>query len=380
MSLLGIHVTLLIGPAVPVPAPPPLLEAMKSIEVRHGDDGPSTFQITFHVGRSGPLDLLDYGLLSNPLLKTFNRVIVIVTFGVLPRVLMDGFITNQELSPSNEPGASTLTVTGEDCCVMMDLEERSAEHPAQDETIIANKIILTYAQFGLIPMVIPPLAIDPPIPVERVPVQQSSDMGFLCEMAARHGYVFYVTPGPAPFMNTAYWGPPVRIGFPQKALSVNMGPQTNVQNISFRNNALGPALVEGQVQDRITNQTVPVQTVAPLRIPLSAMPASLTNLPNVRRRKFRASGLNAMQAYGRAQGETDASNDDVVKVTGELDALQYGDFLQSRALVGLRGVGYSYDGFYYVKDVTHLIALGSYTQNFTLTREGLGSLTPVLPT
>ena len=26
------------------------------------------------------------------------------------------------------------------------------------------------------------------------------------------GYVFYVTPGPVPLMNTAYWGPPVRLG------------------------------------------------------------------------------------------------------------------------------------------------------------------------
>jgi hypothetical protein len=53
--------------------------------------------------------------------------------------------------------------------------------------------------------------------------------------------------------------------------------------------------------------------------------------------------------------------------------------LASHGLVGLRGAGYSYDGMYYVKRVTHQISRGAYTQRFTLTREGTGSLVEVLP-
>jgi hypothetical protein len=41
-------------------------------------------------------------------------------------------------------------------------------------------------------------------------------------------------------------------------------------------------------------------------------------------------------------------------------------------------VGFSYDGFYYVKEVTHSIQLGQYKQRFTLTREGRGALTPAV--
>jgi hypothetical protein len=67
-----------------------------------------------------------------------------------------------------------------------------------------------------------------------------------------------------------------------------------------------------------------------------------------------------------------------VTATGELNALQYGDLLRARGLVGLRGAGFSYDGFYYVKSVTHSIRKGEYKQRFTLTREGTGSLTPVV--
>ena len=38
-----------------------------------------------------------------------------------------GIITHQQLSPGNDPGSGTLTVTGEDVSVMMDLEEKKAE-------------------------------------------------------------------------------------------------------------------------------------------------------------------------------------------------------------------------------------------------------------
>ncbi|TFH47371.1 MAG: hypothetical protein E4G94_00195, partial [ANME-2 cluster archaeon] len=133
MSLLGIHFTLLIGPTVPVPAPPFLIESLQIVEVTHNDDQQSGFQITFSIGRNGPQDLLDYQHLSTPLLKPFNRIILIVTFNATPRVIMDGIITNQQMQPGSEPGTSTLTITGDDVSLMMDREEKSVEHIGQPD-------------------------------------------------------------------------------------------------------------------------------------------------------------------------------------------------------------------------------------------------------
>jgi hypothetical protein len=379
--LLGVNLTLLIGPTVPIPATPDIAEAIKSVSITHNDEGRSGFQIVLEVGRSGPTDLLDYGLLLNPLLRPFNRVILMALFNAIPRVLMDGVITNQQFSPGAQPGTATLTLTGEDVSVMMDLEKKRADHPAQSEVIIALKLIASYAQYGLIPMVIPPTSIDQPIPTERTPVQQGTDLEYLKNMAQRYGYVFYVDPGPAPGMNLAYWGPPVRTGIPQRALSVNVGPETNVESISFSYNALAPTIVKDEIQDRQTNQKLPVITFAGTRIPpLASMPALPFNLPNVRTSLLdnTGNGLNYMQAYARAQGITDKSLDNVVTAQGELDALRYGDLLKPRALVGLRGAGFTYDGMYYVKSVSHNISRGQYKQRFTLTREGTGALTPVV--
>jgi hypothetical protein len=379
--LLGVNLTLLIGPTVPIPATPDIAEAVQSVSVTHNDEGRSGFQLVLQVGRAGPTDLLDYRLLLNPLLRPFNRVVLLVLFNAIPRVLMDGVITNQQFSPGNQPGAATLTLTGEDVSVMMDLEKKRAEHPAQNEIIIALKLIAGYARYGLIPVVIPPTTIDQPIPTERTPVQQGTDLEYLKNMAQRYGYVFYVEPGPAPGTNFAYWGPPVRTGVPQRALSVNVGPETNVESVNFSYNAMAPTIVKDEIQDRLTNQKLPVITFVSTRMPpLAAMPALPFNLPNVRSSLLEngGSGLNFMQAYARAQGITDKSLDNVVTAQGELDALRYGDLLKPRGLVGLRGAGFTYDGWYYVKSVSHAISKGQYKQRFTLTREGTGSLTPVV--
>jgi len=368
----GILLTLWTGPTVAVPAPLLLMDALEAVEVTHSDEGRSGFQLTFGMTRSGPADLTDPALLSLPLLKPFHRVLLLVTLGFVPQVLMDGIITHRELSAGGEGGRSTLVVTGEDVSVKMDLVERSVEHPTQDETVIANKIIATYPELGLVPMVIPPPSLDPPLPVERTPVQQGTDLAYLREMAARYGYVFYVTPGPAPLSNTAYWGPPVRAGLPQRALSMDLGPDTNVDRLSFRANALAPIAVSGDVLDPMTGMAVKLPPV--IRIPgaLAANPM----LPE-RQVKLRSSGGSVTSAVARALGAANSA-DDAVTAEGEIDAYRYGDVLEARGVVGVRGAGLTHDGLYYVKRVTHSIAPGRYQQRFTLTRDGTIATTPAL--
>lgn len=377
MTLLGVRVTLMIGPTIALPVPPNVIQALRKVEVTHKDEGQSGFEVTFDIGRAGPEDVMDYALAASSLFQPFNRLVVIVTFNVVPKVLMDGIIARVETAPGQRPGTGTLTLKGDDVSVMLDRKEVSAEHPAQDETIIATKIIAQYAQYGLIPMVIPPVSLDPPIPIERTPVQQGTDLEFLRQMAARYGYVFYVIPGPAPLTNTAYWGPPIRLGLPQKAITINMGAETNATISEAREDGLGPETVTGKVQDRSTNSSVPVQTFSSTRPPLAAFPTWLVNMANARQRQFRSSGLTFSQAFGRAQGSTDASVD-TVRVSGEIDSGMYGTFLQSRSLVGVRGAGFMNDGLYYVKKVTHKIEPGKYKQGFELTRDGRGSTTPVV--
>jgi hypothetical protein len=372
----------MIGPTIPLPAPAELASAIESIEVRNTDEGRDGFQIIFSIGRaSGQTpggNALDYSLINNPLLNAFNRVIVMLVFGLSPTVLIDGIITHKQFSPSAEPGQSKLTITGEDVSIMMDRIESSTTHPNQPDIAIVSKIIASYSQYGLVPTVVPPASMDVPIMVNRVPSQQATDLQYIKSLAQSYDYIFYIEPTPLPGVNKAYWGPKQYTSVPQRALTVNMGADTNVRTINFQHSSLDSTIVVGSIQDPLLNMKIPVITAGSLRPPLSAFPDWMSNLANAKTKQYRADGgVNVIQAYSEAQSETDRSTD-AVTVTGELDGALYGNVLRARKLVGLRGVGYMHDGFYYVKNVTHTVKKGEYKQAFTLVREGLGSTTPVV--
>jgi hypothetical protein len=377
MSILGLHLTLLMGPTVPLPVPEAALEMLDSVEVTHSDEGRSGFSIVFKALRSRK-DFIDYLLFASPQFKAGNRVIISALFGSIPLVLMDGIITNHQLQPGTPGGdPASLTLMGEDISVMMDLQEKNVEHPAQPDNLIALKILLSYAQYGLVPLVIPPVTMDIPNPIERTPVQRGTDLAYLQEMARRYAYTFYVLPGPVIGANTAYWGPPIRVGIPQRALTVDMGPDTNVDALKIERTPVDASTAQGSVQDRTSNQRIPVMSFLTTRPPL-AINNPLLDRVLTRTEVFGGrSGQNAQQAMSEAQARTDQSMD-TVKVEGELNTMKYGMPLFSRGLVGLRGVGFSYDGLYYVKAVKHVIKSGDYKQHFTLTREGTGSTVPLV--
>lgn len=378
----SIRLSLRVGKMVPSPAPALLMNALREVKVTLTDRGMAGgFQLTFALQRAPGLTQ-DYPLLSAPYLKPFNRVIVSVTLNGTAKVLVDGFITRQSVTPAAGGSDGTLTITGEDVSVVMDMLDLSMEYPALGDYLIVNTVLAKYMAIGVIPEVIPPLSMPLSDPLERVPQQDGTDLEYIRKLAGKYGYVFYVTPGPAEGMNTAYWGPPINPGRllpPQRALSVDLGPATNVNSLQFEYDGMSPTMVYGAVSDLETEIIVPVVTLTSTRIPpLSSQPALTSNLPYGRKELLRQEGMDALTALIQAQSITDSSTDQVVTATGEMDALRYGGILETGRLVGVRGAGNSYDGNYYVKQVTHTLGPGQYKQNFTLTREGTGSLTPVV--
>ncbi|MEM9318239.1 MAG: hypothetical protein AAGA70_04445 [Pseudomonadota bacterium] len=375
-QLFGVYLNLMVGQGVPRPAPLPVMEHFVSAEVAISDRERSGFTLVFDAVRSGTLAGL-FPIMAEPGLQAGARVVITATIGVRPTILMDGIIETAEFKPSEGEGPAKLTLTGKDLTFAMDREEREATHPAQGPGEIANLILLRYAGLGVIPLVTPPPTAERPNPVDRVPMQRGTDFAYLSELAEAHDSIFTLIPGPAPLTSIAYWGPPPRIGVPQRAITTDMGPQTNVSSLNFENTASEAATVEGQVQDRQTGQNVPVRSITPLRVPLAARPA-LANLGVVRRNLFQTNGApTASQAMGEAQSQSDATTD-TLKVTGDIDTGNYQSILSPRGLVGLRGAGLDHDGFYYVQSVVHKITSGQWLQSFTLNREGLGTTTPIV--
>jgi hypothetical protein len=329
------------------------------------------------MGRSGPAEPPDYPLFSNALLKPFSRVIIKVILGATPYILINGIITYEQFIPSNEPGQSNLRITGEDISVLMDRDDNPIVHPKQSDPDIIKEIINKYKKYIFKADVIEPSSFEQPSDRDRTPSQQTTDRDHIVSLASKYNYVFYVEPNTTEKGKvTAYWGPPKISKNIQKPLTFNMGPDSNIpQPISFQYNPLSPTFFKGSIHDRNTHRITEIVTNTSKRTRMTNIPSWTVYKEFARHKQFRTTGgLTYEQAINQAQSETDKSMD-VITANGELDTLRYGDILRARGLVGLRGVGFQYDGYYYVKSVTHQIRRGDYKQSFTLTRDGLKSNT-----
>ena len=371
--LKGIYLTLMIGPSVPIPAPLPVIEALKSIQVNSSKDR-TGFQLTFTLGKTSPLQLamLPAGYFD----PITTRVVIIVTMNGIPRVLMDGIITRQEISPSNEAGQSTLTVTGEDLSVLMDIIQIKIVYPAMPVAARVALILAKYAVFGIVPVVVPPPGDSPPLPTDQIPTQTGTDREYLRGLASECGYVFYVEPGPAPLSSVAYFGPDVPVPVPQPALSVNMDWQTNVDSLSFSLDGLAKKIVVVTILDPVTGKIpipIPVPNISILHPPLGLRltPPAKIQFPED------MANLAPTDALKKIFGLM-LDNSDAITGSGSLNTTQYGAILRTRTAVGVRGAGPSYDGFYYVNSVTHNIKQGEYKQSFSLSRDGLISQVPAV--
>jgi len=371
----GVHLTLLVGPVQAVPAPKPLVDALTSVEVTVSATGRSGFQLGFTLADRSPLQTLFLLAAGAPL--PIVRVIVVVTLGGLPQVLVDGIVKHHEIVPDAMRGTATLAVTGEDLSAMMDLIDFSGvPYPGMSPDVRVLTMLGKYAMFGIVPSVVPVIAPDVPVPVEQTPTQKGTDFAYITQLAGDTGYVFYVEPGPTPGTSQAYWGPQVRLGVPQPALNVNMDSWTNVESLSFRyepQSAVTPVVF---LQDQTSKMVLPLSI--PAVNPLSPALGAVVPTPQKFEELKDTAKLSPAQALmiGIARA---TETGDVVTGDGTLDVLRYGRILNARRLVGVRGAGPAFDGLHYVESTTHHIKRGQYTQSFTLKRNGLLSTVPVVP-
>jgi hypothetical protein len=369
----------MIGPVIPLTIPRTALDALSEVEVKIDDVGQSGFQLIFSIDKQSPLQILF--LLTGGMPLLFMRVVIVATVNGVANVLMDGVITNNQISPGDKGSNSTLTITGKDLTALMNQSNWSGfPFPACPPEIRVEMLLLKYALFGVTALIIPAIMTDISVPIERTPVQQGTDLEYMQLLAEEAGYVFYLDPGPGPGMSIAYWGPQIKVGPVQPALSADMDAYTNVESLHFNfdqeKNRL--PIVYSYNEDTGVTIRIPLPPITPLNPPLGLIPPLPTNImgdlqphrDDLAKRpipQIVMMGLAAAAQYAEA-----------VSCEGSLDVTRYGGILKARRLVGVRGAGRAFDGLYYVKSVTHKIKRGEYKQNFTLTRNGLVSTVPTV--
>jgi len=369
----SIKLTLLMGPTIPVPVPQPVTDALESVEVRHAAGQRSGFQLVFKFSNDS---ILNTALLLMGQIGPIVRVVLVVTVNGVPHVLSDGVMTNHQVIPGLGDDQSTLTITGEDLTsVMNQVEMTGIPYPAMTPSMRVLMIIAKYAIYGLIPLVIPELFMDVPVPTDRIPIHRGTDLQYIEELAREVGYVFYIEPGPAPGTNVAYWGPEIKVGVPQPALNTHMDVHTNVESLNFQFDAQQRELPVVFIQNALTKAPIPIPVpeIDILNPPLGL----ISGIPSRIRQINNTAQLSPIQAAARGASQA-ARSADAVRGRGSLDVLRYGHVLSARSLAGVRGAGTLYNGLYFVQSVTSRIKRGEFKQDFILTRNGLISTIPVV--
>ena len=368
----GVHLSLLIGPAVPVPVSKEVLDALESVKVISKATGTSGFELVFRISVQSPLQTLF--LVGTGVSIPLVRVVVAVTVSGTTTVLIDGVMTDHRVAPDVKDGMTTLTITGEDLSRVMDYIDFSGlPYPAMPPELQVLTALSKYALLGVVPMVIPSVMLDVTLPTVQILRQQGTDLEHIRRLAELVGYTFYLDPGPAIGTSVAYWGPPIRWGGVQPALGIDADASSNVESLSFSFSNEDSSLPILIVQEPITKAAIPIPIpdINPLSPPLGLVPPIPKHFPVIEG----VAKLPPVRALliGLA---TNAQAADAVTATGALDVVRYGHVLAARRLVGVRGAGTAFDGLWFVTSVTHDLKRGQYRQQFTLGRNGMVSTLP----
>ena len=369
----GVKLQILLGPITFSPAPADLIDAVQEVQVTQNAGQRSGFQIRLALGASSSLDRMLAGRTLDPP----NRMLIVVHIDGRPTVLSDGVITRHDVSKSNDAGGSSLSITGVDVSQMMDLIDMSGlplPMPAEARVLT---LLAPFAAYGCVPLVIPSPLLFVPNPITKIPQVQGTAYTYITRLADDVGYTFFVEPGPTPGMNVAYWGPDVRVGPAQPALTVNSDASSNVESLSFSFDGIQRTVYILTVYPEQLKVPIPIPLpdITPLSPPLGSkipIPLSYKRM-NIERQTGRdksddsTARMEAVQTVSRGLARA-AQSANVISGSGSIDVLRYGQLLQCRRLVGVRGAGPAYDGEYAVKSVTTSLKPGELKQRFTLSR------------
>ena len=89
-------------------------------------------------------------------------------------------MTNVEVQAGSQGSPGTVTVTGEDLTKVMDMQDFSGlPFPAMPIEARVALLCAKYAPFGIIPLPIPILFPDVPIPIDKIPAQKGTDLQYI---------------------------------------------------------------------------------------------------------------------------------------------------------------------------------------------------------
>jgi hypothetical protein len=358
----GANVTLLIDRD---PADASLIDALEEIEIETAIEEASAFRVRFGITKTA---IGDWSILEADPFKPFTPVSILLQRDPLPpEILINGYVSEQQVTYGDDPGSSTLEVSGLDVTSLMNVEEKIVPWPNMPDSVIAASIFSNYLEYGLVPVVepTPPRLIEP----DARTIQRASDIRFLRRLARRNGFDCYVQPDPLIGADRGYFQSRDLFALPQAVLNVSFGEQTNVSDFAIRYEMTAPVVAQVTGLDAATNQPQPAFALASLELPLGLEGTLGREAPGPMVRPADTGLFSSGELSDALEGIVAHSSWSVVAegaVGMDVPTLRPG------GLVNVRGCGRLYNGSYLVWRVRHLIEPGGYEQRFEARRNAVG--------
>ncbi|HLQ51880.1 MAG TPA: hypothetical protein VK129_10310 [Terriglobales bacterium] len=377
----GVTYTVLMG-LPPLPLPPPLLNALQKIEVETSTEMASVFRLRFGMART---DFGDWDVIMPQYEELFFRpmtpVQIRVKVGIdIPKAIINGYVTHQQVLYDDEGGASAMEISGMDATMMMNLQEKVVPWPMPNDGAIAAAV---FGLYGIVPMVSPslPFNLDP----TDMTVQRGTDIRFLRRLAQRNGFECYVQPQPQTGVDFGYFGPPTNIpGMQEAVLNIKMGADTNVSEFKIRYDMMKPTTALSAGMDVMTRTpsfalsvtppvTPPKAGLYPWGVPMGVQDATVRALAGAHPPPMVLPAQTGQMALPALTVVTQAiANRSSWAVVAEGTAGADVGVLYAGGTVNIRGAGLAFNGAYYVTRVSHTFDCGAYTQKFEARRNAIG--------
>ena len=291
----------------------------------------------------------------------WKKIGIQAVFGSRQEDILTGYIRNIQADYPENMGQASVTVAGQDETLALDRQQVSRAWSTEEAPVSDGDIARQVAQrHGLKPQV-------PESGLTHTSLNQDeTDAEFLRRRAEANGFECFTRSG------TLYFGPARMDSRPQPTIMIYAGPATNCLNFS--------AGLDGHRPDRVgmsraaETGTASVQATLPPDTPSlgnNSVSSDDSGLDPFVWRLQRPAGATAEETRVRAQAR---ANENALRVSGQgkLDGSLYGHVLLTNFTVNVDGAGTTYNGLYYVDQVTHTFSREGYFQEFRLLRNALG--------
>jgi Phage tail baseplate hub (GPD) len=341
-------------------APDETLGNAASVEVHECIGEPTSFRLHY------ALDITegDLPLLKESALSAGAKISVVAPTDDGLVCVVKGTVRGQQFHLEHGGEGSVLDVLGADSTLAMDREDKASLWSDLTDSDAVNAIV---AQYGFTPDVEDTAAGH--FEAKHVLVQRETDLAFVRRLAARNGFLFWVTYDAASKVETAHFKRPPIDDDPAVELVINLDdPPANVGALDVNWDAEAPASASAVQVDLNTRDSLDGSAESS---PLTALAAQrFSEIGTTPRTLHLAVPVDdSGDLRSRSEGAL-IEAELFIRARGQTTAHALGKVLRAHTIVSLRGAGARHSGKWLCQSVKHELNAVEHRMEFELVRNG----------